>query len=166
MNFNLNEFFYNILPGTFFLLFWIKENTTFYNYFLSAKSIVNNDAVLGITLLIFAFFVGLILHGVQRTIKYYYTLKDEKKNSKFYDQNAYIWAKGYRQLPEFFSSRASVWGSSIVGLALSIFIVGKYWLFYVVAIIIFVKMLKADSDKERKSINRTYLMIKREKEAK
>ena len=166
MSFSLNEFFYNIIPGTIFLIFWIKENDIVNKYFLSTRSLIGNDTIVGILLFISALSPGLLLHGIFRTIKYYYVLNDEKKNLDEYNQNAYLWAKGFRALPDYFSIRGALWCSSIIGFVVSFFAVEKFRIYYIFFIIILYYMYKADHPKEINTIEGTYSEIKKDKDFK
>ncbi len=161
MQFNINEFFYNIIPGSVFLLFWYIKVEEMQNIVSSINSLFNNSLASGIMLFIIALSLGLIFHGIWRTVKYF-LFKSCKNNTKEYYENAYLWAKNKRELPEYFSSRAAVWCGLIIGLIISIFIVREYWLYYLVFIVILGFMYCADNVKEKNSIKNTYLAVNKD----
>lgn len=161
MIFNLSEFFYNIIPGTFFLIFWYLRFEALQNLFANINSFVNNSLIFGIVLLIFALSVGLVLHGIWRTIKYFLQLGKEEIKGEEYLENSYLWAKNYRMLPEYFSSRAAVWSSFIIGLIISLIIIQEYYLYYFPLIVLFILMYYADHNKEIYAIKRTYDAVRR-----
>jgi len=159
MSFNLNEFFYNIVPGTLFLIFWYLKIESIKKLFIDISNLNNNSFIFGVIALIIALALGLVLHGVWRTIKFFLISNSRVEREEEYNANAYLWAEDKRKLPEYFSARSAVWCSLIVGLVVSLFIVEEYWLYYIVLIFVFGFMYYADFKKEKNAIERTYSEI-------
>lgn len=160
MQINLEDFFYTLYPGAFFLTYWYIYIPFLKNYINNVIGLSNHDLFPIIIFLIASLFLGAILHGIWRSGKYIVVkkCKNETETKEFYAKNAVIWARNLRILPEFFSSRAALWGSTIVGLILSIILNVnlKYIWLYIIIIIIFFILCYFDNEKEKESVERIY----------
>jgi hypothetical protein len=137
----------------------MKENQYLRGYLLSVRTLIDSSTIFGVLLLVVAFSLGLILHGIWRSIKYNCQLSKEDKNSMAYNNKVYLVATHCDKLSEYFSARAALWGSSIVGLVASLFVAQQYWQIYVILIGLFYFMYDADIKKERKIIERTCFVL-------
>lgn len=166
MNFELENFFYNLLPGTFFLAFWILENPFFNQKALEFANFIQDKISIGIIFIILSLFLGFILHGFMRGIKWIIVKYCKGKPKKFYDENAVIFGKGLRGLPVFFSDRAAMWGSILIGLFISLFLLKirwDCWYLYIFAFIIFGFLYAMDLEKEKDSTHRIYKALENKK---
>jgi chromate transport protein ChrA len=157
MIFNLNEFFYNVIPGIIFLIFWSFENEKIKTFIIVVKNFLGNDVVFGIALLLVALTIGIVMHGMYRTIRSFYQKyckRCDEELDKERDDNVLVHIEGKRELPEFFSSRASIWASGAVGTVISLTIVPKFWIYYILIFVVLMTMYYTDNKKEKSSVKR------------
>ena len=146
----------------FFLLYWYKANEQFQRILDEYLFTSKNEFFLLIMIIATGLALGLLLHGIFRTLKFYICLIPRFRNclEKSRDENALVWIKGHRQLPEFFSSRASIWGSMVIGFLLTLLFRKDHSIYIIVFSIIFLVMYLADHFKEKLTISRLATIIK------
>src|SRR3989344_4669324 len=163
MSINFGEYFDTLLPGGVFLLFWLSKNATLKDFLLSLKGFVNNEIIFGFILLFISLFLGFVMHGMWRTSKYVYLKHAPKENESLeYNNKAFLYVRERTKLADFFSTRATIWGTSMIGVFVSFFIVPQYFRIYFLLIIMLSIMYYYDRKKEKDTIKRMVKIIKNE----
>lgn len=165
MQFDINSFFYNIISGLFFVLYWsYRVSTSDQAMLVATKQAFEKirfdqigDAVMSIILITLLLGIGLVLHGIWRSLKTV-LIFDKNKRPKIYNDNNLLWLLGKRALPEFFSSRAALWGSLIIASSLSviaeIIVSSNQQIFYLLGLIAILTFLyNTDRYKEEETIS-------------
>jgi len=167
------DFYYNLIPGCSFLIIWLTQDKNTAPKVINFFFVNNHFETLAIVVFILlGLALGLLLHGIFRTVNYSgrfllrrFDKAYEKSCDKFYKYNAVLWAKKVRDLPEFFSSRASIWGSFAIMTVLLFILKIRLELhpYYVFFLFFSLLMFGIDQHKERESVKEIYKELKNKK---
>ena len=144
-------------------MFWVLHNSFFYKNFLIIKCLFPNDIVTGFILLIISLFLGFVFHGIWRNLGKKFISKELELTEKEKEHNSYLSTIGKDRLIEYFSSKCATWGSIIIGLIFSVFVVPAYSVYYLLFIALFYQLYKVDREKANDTIKKTYKVVTEEK---
>ena len=163
------DFYYNIIPGSCFLIYWLSQEENVSPKIITFFSKNHYESLAIVAFLVIALSIGLIIHGIFRTSTYLYRWMQRCKNhdyqknlDKIYMMNASLWGKDKRSLPEYFSSRAAMWGSFSIGILLTLIlrIRLEYYGWYILIFFLFLILYFVDRNKELKSIETTFKLLR------
>jgi len=140
-----------------FLLYWISAEVVPIDKIDEIAPIGDSGLLYSAMFILASLALGLFLHGLQSLLKEFIYCIFGKKNDLFFDKNCMLWVEKKRALPEYFSSRYTIWGSGFVGIIISwvvleinIEMAGHY----ILLIFILLFLYGLDYKKERSSVDR------------
>lgn len=113
---NIIDIFYYFMPGAFYIL----SNLYLFNNFVWEKvlnnSMEHSGELLVFIILVFSFILGLFFEGLSKI----WLDPETQEKEKYYQINRWLWFHKKRELPEYFSSRASFYRNMTIPLLLII----------------------------------------------